>query len=355
LLFKFIKKMLEDKNPFQTPISQLGEFKLIDLLTKNFKLQNQSSKLGIGDDAAVIQTDKSIVLSTDILAEGVHFDLAYVPLKHLGYKSVVVNLSDIAAMNATPKQIMVSMAVSSRFPVEALEEIYAGIQIACEKYKVDLIGGDSTSSKSGLVLTITAIGEADESEIVKRSGAQPTDLLVVTGDLGGAFMGLKVLQRENVTFQSNPNFQPDLSGFEYIVQRQLKPEARTDIKQILQDLDIKPTSMIDISDGLSSEILHLSKQSGLGFQIFEEKIPLDNQTITVADEFNLNPATAALNGGEDYELLFTIPISDYEKIKTHLDFTIIGHATEKHSLNYLVARGSNQLIEITAQGWNFEK
>lgn len=347
--------MFDNKNTFQTPISSFGEFKLIDKLTEKFTIKNSTTIKGISDDAAILKLDKQLVVSIDTLNEGVHFDLTYFPLKHLGYKSVVVNLSDIVAMNAVPKQILVAISLSNRFPVEAVEEIYEGIRLACEKYQIDLIGGDTTSSKTGLSITITSIGEVNENEVCYRKGAKPGDLVVVTGDLGGAFMGLKVLQRENITFQSNPNFQPDLSGYEYVIQRQLKPEARTDIKKILQELDIIPTSMIDISDGLSSEVLHLARQSKVGFQIYEEKIPLDNQTINTADEFHLNPATAALNGGEDYELLFTISINDYEKIKNHLDFTIIGHVTEKNLPSYLVARGSNQIIPLTAQGWNFDK
>ncbi|MCB9202416.1 MAG: thiamine-phosphate kinase [Flavobacteriales bacterium] len=347
--------MLQDKNEYKTPISKLGEFKLIEHLTQNFKIKHSESIYSIGDDSAVIKSSKNTVISTDTLTEAIHFDLAYFPLKHLGYKAVVVGLSDIIAMNAVPKQIMISIAVSNRFPVEALEDIYSGIHVACEKYNVDLIGGDTTASKLGLVITVTSIGEVDEKEIVYRKGANPTDLLVTTGDLGGAFMGLKVLQRENVTFQSNPNFQPDLSGYEYIVQKQLKPELRVDIQKIFSELEVKPTAMIDISDGLSSELLHLSKQSNVGFNLYEEKLPIDNQTITVADEFNLNPSTAVLNGGEDYELLFTLPMSDYEKIRNHLDFTVIGHATENSGANYLVARGSSQLIPITAQGWTNEK
>lgn len=346
--------MFDDKNTFLTPISSLGEFKLIDRLTEKFSIKNSSTIKGISDDAAILKTDNQTVISIDSLNEGVHFDLAYFPLKHLGYKAVVVNLSDIVAMNAVPKQILVAISLSNRFPVEAIEEIYEGIRLACEKYNIDLIGGDTTSSKSGLSITITAIGEAKPEEIVYRNNAKPGDLVVVTGDLGGSFMGLKVLQRENVTFQSNPNFQPDLTGYEYVIQRQLKPEARTDIKNLLHELEIIPTSMIDVSDGLSSEALHLAKQSGVGFQIYEEKIPLDNQTINTADEFHLNPATAALNGGEDYELLFTISLNDYDKIKNHLDFSIIGHVTEENSPSYLVARGSNQLIPLTAQGWNFD-
>lgn len=345
--------MLEDKNQQRTPISQLGEFGLIKHLTQNFPIQKDSTEYSIGDDAAVINPDgNKIVVSTDTLAEGVHFNLGYVPLKHLGYKSVVVNLSDIAAMNATPSQILVSIAVSNRFPVEALEEIYSGIQLACNRYKVDLVGGDTTSSQSGLVINITVIGLEKEENIVKRNGAKENDLLVVTGDLGGAYMGLQILERENSVFLADPNMQPQLEGYDYILERQLKPEARTDVKIILKELDIMPTSMIDISDGLSSEILHLSDQSKVGFRLYEDKIPMDSLTISTAEELNLNPSIAALNGGEDYELLFTIKPSDFDKIKNHPDFTIIGHAVSLDQGNYLVARGSNQLIEINSQGWN---
>jgi len=344
--------MFEDKEQELTPISKLGEFGLIKHLTEFFPLSNESSELGVGDDAAVINPgNKKVVLTTDVLAEGVHFNLGYVPLKHLGYKAVVVNLSDIAAMNATPTQILVSLAVSNRFPVEALEELYA-IQAACARYKVDLIGGDTTSSNAGLVMSITAIGIENEENIVKRSGAKPNDLLVVTGDLGGAYMGLQILEREHAVFLADPNMQPEMEGFDYILERQLKPEARTDVKGVLEQLDIKPTSMIDISDGLASEILHLSDQSKVGFRLYEEKIPMDNLTITTADELNLNPVMTALSGGEDYELLFTIASEDFDKIKNHPDFTIIGHAVEKEEGNFMVARGSNQLVALTAQGWD---
>ncbi|MDY3514434.1 thiamine-phosphate kinase [Riemerella anatipestifer] len=345
--------MLEEKKMALTPVSQLGEFGLIKHLTDKFSLKNSSSELGIGDDASIINPEnKKVVISTDVLAEGVHFNLGYVPLKHLGYKAVVVNLSDIAAMNATPTQILVSMAASNRFPVEAFDEIYAGIALACEHYNVDLVGGDTTSSQAGLILNITAIGLANENELAKRSGAKPNDLLVVTGDLGGAYMGLQILEREYSVYLTNPNMQPEMEGYDYILERQLKPEARTDIKKTLTELDITPTSMIDISDGLASEILHLSDQSQVGFRLYEEKIPMDTLTITTADEFNLNPAMAALNGGEDYELLFTISPNDYEKIRNHPDFTIIGHATELEQGNYLVLRGSEQLTPLTAQGWD---
>lgn len=345
--------MLEDKTPQLTPISALGEFGLIRHLTESFSLKNASSELTVGDDAAVINPEgKKVILSTDILAEGVHFNLGYVPLKHLGYKAVVVNLSDIAAMNATPTQILVSVAVSSRFPVEALEEIYSGIQLACDRYKVDLAGGDTTSSTSGLFLNITAVGLADQASIVSRKGAKPHDLLVVTGDLGGAYMGLQILEREHAVFLTNPNMQPEMEGYDYILERQLKPEARTDVKTILSELGILPTSMIDISDGLASEVLHLSASSGVGFRLYEDKIPLDSLTVSTAEDFNLNPSVAALNGGEDYELLFTISPEDYDKIKNHPDFTIIGHAVEEGAGNHMVLKGSNELSKITAQGWN---
>lgn len=345
--------MLEDKNPQLTPISTYGEFGLIKHLTENFSFKNTSTEISIGDDAAVINPEnKKIVVSTDILAEGVHFNLGYVPLKHLGYKAVVVNISDIAAMNAIPTQILVSLAVSNRFPVEALEEIYAGIALACKHYKVDLVGGDTTSSNSGLVMSITAIGMEDSENIVKRSGAKPNDLLVVTGDLGGAYLGLQILEREHAVYLANPDMQPEMEGYDYILERQLKPEARTDIKKTLIELGVKPTSMIDISDGLSSEILHLSDQSKVGFRLYEEKIPLDSLTISTADELNLNPAMCAMNGGEDFELLFTIAPEDFEKIRNHPDFSIIGHAVELEQGNYLVARGSNELIALNAQGWD---
>ncbi|AJW63921.1 Thiamine-monophosphate kinase [Elizabethkingia miricola] len=345
--------MLEDKKPQLTPVSQLGEFGLIKHLTENFPLENSSSELGVGDDAAVINPEgKKVVVTTDILAEGVHFNLGYAPLKHLGYKAAVVNLSDLAAMNAVPSQILVSLAASNRFPVEAFEELYAGIALACQHYHVDLIGGDTTSSNAGLVISITAIGLQDEQKIVKRSGAKPNDLLVVSGDLGGAYMGLQILEREHAVYLANPDMQPEMEGYDYILQRQLKPEARTDIRTTLEEMDIIPTSMIDISDGLASEILHLSDQSKVGFHLYEEKIPMDTQMINTAEELNFNPVIAALNGGEDYELLFTISPDSYDKIKNHPDFTIIGHAVEANQGNYMVARGSNELIKLTAQGWD---
>ena len=343
--------MFENKNQELTPISHLGEFGLIKYLTENFCIGNHSTELALGDDAAVINPDGGkVVISTDMFVEGVDFNLGSVPLKHLGYKVGVAGISDIVAMNATPTQIMVSIAVSNRFPVEALAEIYAGLSQVCKIYKVDLIGGDTTSSQSGLVFNITSIGVSKE-DVVKRSGAKNNDLLVVTGDLGGAYMGLQVLEREHHVYLKNPNMQPEMEGYDYILERQLKSEARVDIKKILNDLDIKPTAMIDISDGLASEILHLSEQSGVGFRVYEEKIPMDELTISIAEEFNLNPVVAALNGGEDYELLFTISQDDYDKIKNHMDFTIIGHAVDLEQGNHLVLRGSNELVEITAQGW----
>ncbi len=345
--------MLEEKQPQLTPISALGEFGLIKHLTDAFSLKNTSSGLAIGDDATIINPEgKKIVVSTDMLTEGVHFNLGYVPLKHLGYKAVVTNLSDIAAMNATPTQILVAIAVSNRFPVEALDELYAGIALACDKYKVDLVGGDTTSSNAGLVISITAIGLEDADKIVSRNKAKANDLLVVTGDLGGAYLGLQILEREHLVYLANPNMQPEMGGHEYILERQLKPEARTDIKKKLEELNILPTAMIDVSDGLASEILHLSDQSKVGFRLYEEKIPMDEQTILTADEFNLNPTMTALSGGEDYELLFTIDPSDFEKLRNHPDFTVIGHAVDLEQGNYMVLRGSNELSQINAQGWD---
>ena len=345
--------MLEDKNPQLTPISAYGEFGLIKHLTERFSFENSSTEVSIGDDAAVINPEgKKVVITTDVLAEGVHFNLGYVPLKHLGYKAVVVNLSDIAAMNATPTQILVSLAMSNRFPVEALEEIYEGIALACKHYKVDLVGGDTTSSTSGLVMSITAIGLEDSENIVKRNGAKANDLLVVTGDLGGAYMGLQILEREHSVYLANPDMQPEMEGYDYILERQLKPEARTDIKKALKELDIHPTSIIDFSDRLSSENLHLSDQSKVGFHLYEEKVPMDSLTISTAEELNLNPIMCALSGGEDYELLFTIAPEDFEKIRNHPDFSIIGHDVDLQQGNYLVARGSNELIPLNAQGWD---
>lgn len=344
--------MIEDKNPQRTSLSDLGEFGLIKHLTKNFEISQPSTLKGIGDDAAVLDfKDKKAVISTDLLIEGVHFDLAYMPLKHLGYKSVVVNVSDIYAMNAKPTQITVSVAVSNRFPLEALEELFDGITLAAKEYNVDVIGGDTTSSQKGLILSITAIGEADETELTYRNGAKSNDLLVVTGDLGAAYMGLQVLEREKQVFQVNPNNQPDLDAYTYIIERQLKPEARKDIRTLLHALEVKPTSMIDISDGLSSEIIHLCKQSEVGCNLYEEKLPLDPQFISVCEEFNIDSTTVAINGGEDYELLFTIAMDDFDKIKGNPNFTVIGHMTEESEGIHLITR-ANTKIPLKARGWN---
>ena len=344
--------MIEEKNPQRTSLSQLGEFGLIEHLTKNFTVQQPSTLKGIGDDAAVLDFgSKKMVVSTDLLIEGVHFDLSYMPLKHLGYKAVVVNVSDICAMNAKATQITVSVAVSNRFPLEALEELFEGITHAAKFYNVDVIGGDTTSSQKGLILSITAIGEANEEDIVYRNGANATDLLVVTGDIGSAYMGLQVLEREKQVFQVNPNNQPDLDAYTYLIERQLKPEARHDIKGLLEKLELKPTSMIDISDGLSSEIIHLCKQSGVGCNLYEEKIPVDPQFINVCEEFNIDSTTVAINGGEDYELLFTIKMEDYDKIKANPNFTVIGHMTQESEGIHLITR-ANTKIPLKARGWD---
>ena len=295
--------------------------------------------------------DKKTVISTDLLVEGVHFDLSYMPLKHLGYKAVVANVSDICAMNATPTQITVSIAVSNRFPLEALEELFEGITLASKIYNVDVIGGDTTSSQKGLIISITAIGEANLEDITYRNGANASDLLVVTGDVGAAYMGLQVLEREKQVFQVNPNNQPDLENYTYLIERQLKPEARKDIKELLEKLEVKPTSMIDVSDGLSSEILHLCKQSGVGCNLYEEKIPVDPQLIDVCEEFNIDITTIALSGGEDYELLFTIKMEDFDKIKANPNLTVIGHMTEEKEGMHLITR-ANTKIPLKARGWN---
>ncbi len=343
--------MFENKDN-RTELSELGEFGLIDLIKKNVTIQNQSSLKGIGDDAAVIDSEgKRTVISTDMLMEGIHFDLSYVPLKHLGYKAVAVNLSDIYAMNAEPKQITVSIAISNRFSLEAVEELYSGIFLACKNYKVDLVGGDTTSSKSGLALSITAIGVANDNDLVYRNGAKESNLLVVSGDLGGAYMGLQILEREKQIFVESPKVQPELDGNDYILERQLKPEPRADVYQMLRDLNIKPTAMIDISDGLASEIFHLCSQSGLGIELFEEKIPIDPQTFERAMEFGIDPTVAALSGGEDYELLFAINMADYDKIKNNPLVTVIGHFTPKNNGYYLVAKDGSK-HELKAQGWN---
>ena len=344
--------MIEDKTPQRTSIAQLGEFGLIDHLTKNFTINHPSTLKGIGDDAAVLDFgDKKVVVSTDLLIEGVHFDLAYMPLKHLGYKSVVVNVSDICAMNAKATQITVSVAVSNRFPLEALDELFAGITIAAKEYNVDVIGGDTTSSQKGLIISITAIGEADADELVYRNGAKQTDLLVVSGDIGAAYMGLQVLEREKQVFQVNPNSQPDLDMYSYLIERQLKPEARKDVRTLLHALEIKPTSMIDISDGLSSEIIHICKQSSVGCNLYEDKLPIDPQFIAACEEFNIDSTTVAINGGEDYELLFTIAMDDFDKIKGNPNFTIIGHMTHESEGIHLITR-ANTKIPLKARGWD---
>ena len=344
--------MIEDKNQKKTTLSELGEFGLIEHLTTNFSIKNPSTILGIGDDAAVLNfKDKSVVVSTDLLVEGVHFGLSYMPLKHLGYKAIIVNLSDIYAMNARATQVTVSIAVSNRFGLEALEALYEGIHTAAKVYGVDVVGGDTTSSTSGLTISVTAIGEINASDLVKRSEAKPNDLLVVSGDIGAAYLGLQVLEREKEVFKVNPNNQPDLDPYTYIIERQLKPEARKDIVQLLKDLDVKPTAMIDISDGLSSEIIHLCKQSNVGCDLYEEKIPLDPQVISTCEEFNLDSTTIALNGGEDYELLMTISQDDYPKIKANPNLTVVGYMTDVCSGMHLVTRGDEK-IPLIAQGWN---
>jgi len=344
--------MLENKKASRTSISDLGEFKLIDHLTKQFVIQNKGTIKGVGDDCAVIENRKSeILITTDLLIEGVHFDLSYMPLKHLGYKAVMVNLSDIYAMNGAANQITVSIALSNRFTLEAVEELYEGIYLACKGYNVDLVGGDTTSSTKGILISITAIGEAKKKDVVFRSGAKPNDLLVVSGDLGAAYLGLQVLEREKQVFQVNPNAQPELDNYSYLVERQLKPEARKDIVEMLEKMEVLPTSMIDISDGLSSEILHLCKQSKVGCNLHEDKIPLDQQVISTCEEFNISSTTVALSGGEDYELLFTIDQSDFPKIKGNPNLTVIGYMTEESEGKHLITR-ANQKIELIAQGWN---
>jgi thiamine-monophosphate kinase len=343
------------ENTDRTELALLGEFGLIDHLSRHFPSTLKSTYLGIGDDAAIVKLGtKLMAISTDLMIEGVHFDLTYTPLKHLGYKSVTSNLSDICAMNGIPSQITVSVALSNRFSLEAIEELYEGIRLACEKYEIDLVGGDTSASHSGLMISVTAVGEVSPKKITRRSGAKPGDLLVLTGDIGGAYMGLQILEREKRVFLEHQNMQPDLDAYDYIVGRQLKPEARLDIVKTLEALDIVPTSMMDVSDGVASEIYHLGKASGIGFEIYEEKIPLDQQTLDTALAFNLNPSIAALNGGEDYELLFTVDQKHYDKIKNHLDFSIIGHATDSVGRYMLNTRAGNS-FEIKAQGWDHLK
>ena len=336
----------------ETEISELGEFGLIDKLTKDFPLNNPETKIGIGDDAAVMSyPDKDVVVTTDLLLEGIHFDLRYVPLQHLGYKAAIVNFSDIYAMNGTPRQITVSIGVSSRFTVEHMEALYSGIKRACEIYNVDLVGGDTSASVTGLVISITCIGDVAPGKSVGRNGAKPTDIICVSGDLGSAFMGLQLLERENSVAAGQKDFQPDFAGKEYILERQLKPEARRDIIEMLKANGIIPTSMIDVSDGLSSELLHICKASNVGCRVYEDKIPIDYQTAMMAEEFNMNLVTAAMNGGEDYELLFTVPLSDHSKIEKLKGVSMIGYITAPELGTALVSRDGSE-IKIRAQGWN---
>ena len=344
--------MFEEQKAKRTELSELGEFGLISHITKNVIISHPETVCGIGDDAAVIDANsKQMLVTCDVLVEGVHFDLTYTPLKHLGYKAAVVNFSDIVAMNGTPKQLLVAISVSNRFSVEAIDELYSGILLACERYKVDLVGGDTTSSRSGLFISITAVGEAEAGTVVYRSTAKENNLICVSGDLGGAYTGLLLLEREKKTFQANPDMQPELEGYDYALERQLKPEARMDIIHKLKEAGILPTAMIDISDGLASEILHICNDSKTGAVIYEEKLPIDTVVASIAGEFNIEPAIAALNGGEDYELLFSIDMKDYDKIVAIPGITIIGHITDEASGVNLMSN-SGSLIPIQAQGWN---
>lgn len=336
----------------RTEIASLGEFGLIDRLTKDIQLTQDTTRVGVGDDAAVIDNSgKRTLVTTDLLLEGIHFDLTYVPLKHLGYKAAVVNFSDVYAMNGKPQQITVSLGISKRFSVENIEEFYAGVKLACDIYGVDIVGGDTTSSLTGLSISITCIGVADDEKIVYRNGAKDTDLIYVSGDLGAAYMGLQLLEREKAVFAGKSDFQPDFSGKEYLLERQLKPEARKDIVKMLAENGIVPTSMIDISDGLSSDMLHICKQSNVGCQLFEERIPIDYQTAVMAETFNMNVTTVALNGGEDYELLFTVPLHLHEKMNSVTGIHLIGHITKPENGCYLVTR-DGQEMQLKAQGWN---
>lgn len=346
--------MFENKD--KTDIKKLGEFGLIDHLTENIQIQCASTKLGVGDDAAIIDSDdRQTLISTDMFVEGVHFDLMYTPLMHLGYKCITASISDLCAMNARPEQVTVALALSSKYTLEAVEELYKGMYAACEKYRVDLVGGDTTSSVTGLVISMTAIGSAKEEDIVKRSGAKPGDLICVSGDLGGAYMGLQLLEREKQVFLEKTDMQPDLGGKDYIIGRQLRPEARKDVIEMLAEMKETPTAMIDISDGLSSELFHICKHSNVGVKIYEDKLPIDQQTYDMALEFNLSPTTCAMNGGEDYELLFTLPQASYDKIKNVPDITIVGYVTEPHEGKELVTKSEN-VVPLEAQGWqNFSQ
>ncbi len=336
----------------RTEISTLGEFGLIRHLTEKIELKNHSTLKGVGDDAAVLDYEnKQVLVTTDLLLEGIHFDLMYVPLKHLGYKSAIVNFSDIYAMNGQPKQITVSLGLSKRFCIEDLEEFYDGLKLACDIYGVDIVGGDTSASRTGLTISITCIGEGDKGKVVYRNGAKETDLICVSGDLGAAYMGLQLLEREKSVFKGEKDFTPDFSGKEYLLERQLKPEARKDIIEMLKEADIVPTAMMDISDGLSSELLHISKESNVGCRIYEDRIPIDYQTAAMAEQFNMNLVTAALNGGEDYELLFTVPLNEHEKVSEMKGVKIIGHITKPELGNYLEGRDGGE-VELKAQGWN---
>ena len=336
----------------RTEIGTLGEFGLIRHLTEKIELKNESTVKGVGDDAAILSyKEKQVLVTTDLLLEGIHFDLTYTPLKHLGYKSAVVNFSDIYAMNGKPKQITVSLGISKRFSVEDLEEFYSGLSLACDIYGVDIVGGDTSASLTGLCISITCIGEGEKGKIVTRSGAKDTDLVCVSGDLGAAYMGLQLLEREKSVFKGEKDFTPDFAGKEYLLERQLKPEARKDIIEALDKAGIIPTSMMDVSDGLSSELLHISKESKVGCRIYEDRIPIDYQTASMAEQFNMNLVTAALNGGEDYELLFTVPLTDHEKVSEMKGVRVIGHITRPELGNYLVGRDGGE-VELKAQGWN---
>ncbi len=335
-----------------TGISELGEFGLIDCLTRNFNNKNKKTVMGVGDDAAIIDTgDPYTIITKDIFSEGVHFDITYAPLKHLGYKVVTANLSDIYAMNGVATHIFTGIGVSSRYSLEAMQEIYSGIELACERYGLDLGGGDTIASKSGLFISVTALGHVSPDKVVYRSGAKEHDLICVSGNLGGAYAGLLILEREKQVFKANPDMQPDLKNYDYVLERQLKPEARKDIIEILGNIKVKPSSMIDISDGLASEIMHICKNSDCGASIYEEKFPLDKMTANVAHEFKIDPATFVLNGGEDYELLFTINQKDYEKIKDHQEISVIGHITDKSEGAKLITVSGN-VVELKAQGWD---
>lgn len=336
----------------RTEIATLGEFGLIKHLTEGIQLQNPETKYGVGDDAAVLEfPDRQVLVTTDLLMEGVHFDLVYTPLKHLGYKSAMVNFSDIYAMNGRPKQMTVSIAVSKRFCIEDLDEFYDGLKLACQRHQVDLVGGDTTSSVTGLAISITCIGSADIEQVVYRNGAKPTDLICVSGDLGAAYMGLQLMEREKAVFQGETEVQPDFAGKEYLLERFLKPEARRDVVERLAKAGIRPTAMMDVSDGLSSELLHICSQSGTGCRVYEERMPIDYQTAVMAEEFNMNLSTCALNGGEDYELLFTVPLALHEQVSQLEDVKVIGHMTAPDLGCALITRDGNEL-ELKAQGWN---